>query len=298
MKKSLFAVAAMAVMGLGFVACEDDLIGDPCDLVTPLCASNQMCRVNPSTNEASCKPDCSKIESADELVWSWENGGACINANVEECADDNECEEGYICNSNNMCEEGAPKFKYVRIDDLSPAETSATKEDPGVDIDAVVLVKQGSGGTHYATRVAGYRRGDGDSTLKDNFAFDPQAAVGKPDSFVSYPTNTDTCHYYVNPQAAKKQYTFVSLGGVGGYLILEMGAVIETGDKLDVLEVSDCKLANTISSNGQTAVKEPEGFRVQISVSEKADGKWNFVNQGQVTKGILSTTISNSMLSL
>jgi|GEM_PF-1979960 len=283
------------VVEAGTPKCVDSGTEDPCAGIT--CSTGQMCSANPSTGAGVCHTDCSKID--DGFVWSWEHF-ACIPADIGGCERDADCEIGYVCDTyEGICVEGAREFRFVRIDDLSPVEYNDTrKEDPGVDIDAVALKKKDTGAYFYAVRVAGYARGDGSSSIRDNFAFDPHAALGKPDAFVSYPTNTDTCHYYVDPRAAVKKYTFVSLGGLGGWLILEMGAAIEAGDILDVLEVSDCKLASTMSADGMTAVKEPDGFRVQISTSEAANGKWNVVNQGTVTKGILSTTITNAMVNL
>jgi len=279
--------------------CEEDAESeDPCKEVT--CGMDQICGVNPSSGMGQCHTDCSIIPAGD-MIWSWPHN-ACISADLNECDGDGDCEEGYSCNADKICEEDIdePEFKFVRIDDLSPVEyTNPNREDPGVDIDAVVLVKKGTGVSYYAVSVWGYARGDDQSGLKDNVAFDPSAALGRPDAFVNYPSNTDICNYYVeDPKTSSgpRVFTFVSLGGLGGWLILEMGAGIEAGDKLDVLEVSDCKLAHTNTSNGQTALIEKDGFKVQISMSDAASGKWNVVNQGTVTKGVLTTTITHAMV--
>lgn len=355
MKKSLFALAAMASLGLFAFGCGDGESGDSC---LTGCAEGLACNA-----KLECQPidDCyanngNKFCKDDGLVCQPSNG-KCVEPAAETCQttgcpdkftcveddqgawacmpDDQKCYNNTVWSSvaemcvdadSESCEDGAnescsgegktvcdpdlklcvprqvssdPKpYKYVKIEDLSPAQyADKNVEDPGVDIDAIVLTKKNSGEKIHAASVVGYARGDGQSSVESRRAFVPDEALGEPDSFVSYPNDMTNCNYYKGTVPAKDApdedyvYTFVSLGGVGGYLIVGMGGNIEEGDTLDVIELSDCKLANTQSSNGKDAVAEKDGMEVQVSASKKVDGDWVFITSGTATAGILSETI-------
>jgi len=146
-------------------------------------------------------------------------------------------------------------FRFVRIDDMSDRKMTI---DGGADIDAVLLEK--SNGTRYpAIDVEGYRHGGG--TGDD---IDPTAALGLPDAFYAYP-DTDVCDVDDNE--------FVSIGGMGGYLIVEMEAAIDPGDRLTVLEVGGCDYGDG------TAFRER--VNVSISVAEDYDGQWTHLGTGE-----------------
>ena len=138
-----------------------------------------------------------------------------------------------------------PDYRYVRIDDLS---TKSNTVDGGADIDAVILGKA-DGSISFAVGVDGFRHGGGKGD-----DLDPMKALGAPDSFYRYyADDLSVCDVDSNG--------FVSLGGTGGYLVLEMGETIEGGDLLTVLEVGGCEYDDA----GHEAFVEP--VRVSISVA-------------------------------
>ncbi|MBQ9816585.1 MAG: hypothetical protein IJM59_03830 [Proteobacteria bacterium] len=231
---------------------------------------------------------------------------AAIPDSIQKCVSDVDCESGYICDASRICSpiaELEDKFRYVRIDDKSPACEKDKKtglcrsDDPGADIDAVVLTKS-DGKVSYAVSVVGYMRSDGMKAGEriDDFApmaTDPTRALGKPDAFTAYPLADGKCNYYMN--AARTEHPYVSLGGLGGYVALEMANAIEAGDKIDVLEVGACELQNT--KDGAYQIAKSEGIQIQISVSR--DSGWKVIGEQMATdtnKGILSFTVSPNML--
>lgn len=294
MKKVLFTLSAIAVSGFMFSACDETVNADACD---DLCAGQTpVCHVDDITGAGMCGPDCKEVG----LVFDHKTA-LCVTPFVGECKKDNDCEGDYKCDT----EQGkcvpkgvsAPEYKYVRIDDLSDA-SKATGEDPGADIDAVVLVKSGSKEQIYAVAHHGYKRGDGKSSVDDKTkAFDPDAIIGAPDSFVDYPDSAKCNYYKENPKTnPAKEYTFVSLGGqakdgTSGYIIVEMGGKIEVNDQLDVLELGNCKLANTSTSDGVKAVAEE--IEVHISISAEFGGDWVSIGTGT---GVVSNTITATHL--
>lgn len=294
MKKVLFTVSALALAGFMFTGCEEELGLDAC---LGLCTTTMkpICHVNSVTNNGVCGADCSKLG----LVFDF-GQNVCIKATVDQCKKDTDCELTHKCNMvSHVCE---PKqvtdreFKFVRVDDTSEVTAAdyLNREDPGADIDAVVLKKAIGGQSVYAVQLHGYNRGNGKSDVEKKKAYDPQAVIGAPDSFTSYPDATK-CQYYVTKPVNGEGgvYSFVSLGGKpeagvkGGYVIVEMGGKIEVNDMLDVLEVGNCKLSNT--EDGSTPDAKAELVQVSISISNAVDGSWVVVGSG---KGIVSSKIT------
>ncbi len=250
----------------------------------------------------------------------------CEPLDVNQCDAESGCGEGYHCDLDaGLCVEDEVEednnFKFVRIEDLSgkcqnsKGETKfnddgiCTLDDPGADIDAVILVKK-NGDVKYATDVVGYKRSDLDGTFKilaeikalnkDGVSYtaaDPTKILGAPDSFDTYGSAYDgTCNYWVDPQAAEKVHPYVSLGGSDGWIEVQMGGNIEAGDKLDILEVGECKLKNTTDGGSQTA----QADKVKVLVSITSDeGTWKAVGEATPdsnNKGILTFSISDNML--
>ena len=146
--------------------------------------------------------------------------------------------------------------RYVRLDDLSNNQDG---EDPGADIDAVILTKGGTGATSYALNSVDYSPG---VTAGDNQV--PSDATGAPDAFAAYP-DTTTCN---------ADEGFVTLGGFG-YIILEMGDKMEAGDTITVLEVGGCDYGGSNPAKVETV-------QVQVSVADSATNPhWQVVGSGQ-----------------
>ena len=197
------------------------------------------------------------------------------------------------------------QFKFVRVDDLSePCKTDTDGlchlDDPGADIDAIALVKAGKG-TFYATTVKDYRRSDGatETLALENGripAVNPQKAIGAPDSFLSYAiegVSDGKCIYYEDSE--HKVHPYVSLGGQGGYLVVEMSEAIEAGDIIDVLEVGQCTLQNTADGGSQTAQAE----KVQVQVSVNHHDVWKIIGEGaadSTSKGVISFEVTADKL--
>ncbi len=260
-------------------------------------------------------PDC---ESKGMLAeWQDDMTVLCITADVRTCTDDSGCEDGYICDdTEKVCVEGTREelneYTYVRIDDLTSPNVACcgketcnngcTKDDPGADIDAIALVKADNT-VKYATTVAGYANAflkGGDFYKEGNtMALDQNQVLGEPDSFKTYGGATGNpadveCHYtnkiISEGEPAASDYTFASLGGEGGYIIVQMDGKIEAGDKLDVLEVGDCKLINK-SGNVEGKANQEE-VKVQISINAE-DGSWKTViAKAQASNGLISSTIT------
>ena len=258
-------------------------------------------------------PDC----ASKNMLAQWQDDMTvlCIAADVRTCTDDSGCEDGYICGTEGYCVEGSREestdHTFVRIDDLTPANKACcgkddcgtpavcTKDDPGADIDAIALVKADKS-VKYVTSVVEYKNAflEGGTFYKEGniMALDSSQIKSNPDSIVDYagadgnPKDV-TCKYtHDGKQETAADYPFVSLGGEGGYIVVQMDGVIEVGDKLDVIEVGDCKLSNAEDSNGVKAQKED--IKVQVSITG-ADGSWKPVlEKGQASNGLISTTIT------
>lgn len=312
MKKLAWLLGAVALVGLS--ACDDDEnnCGNVnCDESAPLCVLGaytstgaDMCLTANKDNEGIIKLCGSADATAKDTMWY--DGKGCVTKTTGYCNSDSDCEKEQTCNTqNHVCEDGGPKgAKLVRIDDLSETSTDKTKEDPGADIDAIVLTKK-DGTNAYATSVLGYLRGDGVASQKGekSMAIDPTAALNEPDSFLNYPNHKGECYLYKkDTKQGEAMRPFVSLGGKGGYLIVEMGDVIEAGDTLNVLELGGCTLMNR--ADGKTGTKgQPEGVEVRISITNNSNlADWKVIGDSEQAakdknyEGILSIKISDVML--
>ncbi len=269
---------------------------------------------------------CSAIESCPEgqgFKVNSDGMATCEPLPLNSCTSNSNCSEGQYCNlETRTCVDDdieEAHYIYVRIDDLSdkcvnPQGTSMLNDNgictlytPGADIDAVVLIKP-NGSHHYATDVVGYKRADFNNVFvtlaqikaflgdeSNNSSVDPKQILGVPDSLDTYGSDYDgTCNYFVNPNDANQVYPFVSLGGLGGWIEVEMNDMILAGDKIDVLEVGACTLKNTGEDDSSKATAE----KISVSVSTSAD-IWKVIGQSiadQNNKGILSFTITENML--
>ncbi len=152
-------------------------------------------------------------------------------------------------------------YYFVRVNDLS----TNVGNNPGADIDAISLTKERSGERIYVTRVEEYRPVNeadisGVSILPDN-------VLGAPTAFG---TPFDPANAGADKSCDLGDEHFVSLGGVGGYIIVSFGdAHIENGDTVTVYEIGNC--------NGK-GVSDP--VEVQVSVSSNVDGNWVTVFSG------------------
>lgn len=146
-------------------------------------------------------------------------------------------------------------YRFVRIDDLS---ADFETPDSGADIDAVLLEKT-TGTVAFASTVTRFEHGSG------NFpTVDPTQALGAPDAFFAYP-DTSVCDV--------EGTHFVSLGGVGGLIVVEMALPVDRGDVLRVLEVGGCDFG------GGVAIPEP--VDVSVSTSTEIDANWIFLGSGR-----------------
>lgn len=147
-------------------------------------------------------------------------------------------------------------YRFVRVDDLSPTGEAL---DSGADIDAVIVDKA-SGRQAYAQAVVGYIHGGGTITAD---WIDPTDVTGAPDAFYAYP-DLSVCDV--------SNGGFLSLGGLGGLLIVEMGEPIETNDIVTVLELGHCDFVE--------GVPEHEPIDISVSTSRDIDGNWWYLGTG------------------
>jgi hypothetical protein len=318
MKKSLlWLLSSLAISGLFVVAaCDDD--EEEVDPATYPCTHQTEC------DESRCVVDqAAEFDEDDELVSEGRyhccaanevaRGGVCETAGSgggsgDQCNDDNDCDYGFSCVSGSCVNNSTTtNYRFVKIEDLSTAcDKKNCGFDPGADIDAVVLVKSGNV-TKYAKRVVGYQRSDGKSVAERGYATDATKALRAPDSFINYPI-ADQCNYFhadvPGNDKDNREFTFVSLGGKGGWLELEMDDIIEAGDKLDILELGKCALYNTESHPGKLDGGKAQSEQIQVSISvAENNGVWVTLsdNGGKLSandtnKGILSFKISSADL--
>lgn len=337
MKKALWVLSALALVGFGFAGCGgeeecgDGYVCDNEEFCDGQCSGAENCFGEDADGKVICSkcqydcalmfPDtfkncnesaglCMNDASCPAGMVAKDNGngtGLCETGDAKTCTTNDQCGEGQVCDTaSSMCvDEGSVEatFKYVRIDDLSDKckmkGDKCEAKDPGADIDAIVLVKKSGGAAIYAESVTGYMRSDGikakDGT-DSQVASDPAQALGAPDSFSDYANSHigGDCIYWKDKDAANLEHPYVSLGGLGGYLEVEMGGVIEKGDTLDILEVGGCNLINTSDGGKQTAV----GEKIKVSISMSGDAEtWNPVGEStsdkDSNKGLLSFALTD-----
>lgn len=146
-------------------------------------------------------------------------------------------------------------YRYVRISDQS---TKTSTVNGGADIDAILLTRR-DGSQHAARYVEAFQHGGGAFEGPD---LDPMEALGFPDSFYNWP-DSSRCDV---------DRGYVSLGGSGGYLIVDMAVDITPGDRISVLEVGGCQWS------GGKAIAEP--VRVDIAVASGFDAQWVYLGSG------------------
>ena len=244
---------------------------------------------------------------------------------LKTCTATSGCGEDQHCNlDTGECEDNTDEdpvvYSVVRIEDLSgkcqnskgesklDSKGRCLLDDPGADIDAIVLKKEGKAPV-YATDVVAYKRSDfsgefktlaevkaAEKDMTEGYAAaDPTKALNAPDSFNTYGNNFDgTCKYWVDPNAAEKVHPYVSLGGEGGYIEVEMGGTIEAGDTIDVLEVGECKMTNTSDGGDQTAVADRVKVKIAILDDESSWVELGESVPDKTNKGILSFKVSGA----
>ena len=284
--------------------CESGYVCDANKVCAPdakTCEKDTDCETGYVCKAKQCVADAKTCEKDTDCETGYVCKAKQCVADANACENDADCETGYVCKAKQCVVEVYNEFKYVRIDDMSVACTLDKDglchvDDPGADIDAVVLTKVDNT-LHYAVSVTGYQRSDGlkaGERFDQNIpaATDPTRALGQPDAFAAYPAVDGKCAYYID--AEKTVHPYVSLGGMGGYVVLEMANAIEAGDKIDVLEIGACDLQNTKDGGSQKAKAE----EIQISISSTGE-TWKIVGKhsaDSTNQGILSFTISSNML--
>ena len=241
--------ATLGLFGLGMSACEVTDEEDTIDTVQTDAEQDSTEDTTPDTTEDTAEetsPDLTIQDTTEDTNEDiGQEAGEDLNQEVEVSYDTS----------------GSP-YLYVRIDDLSEY---ADTPDGGADIDALIL-KKSDGSQYFATSVEGFIFGNFGSAE----SLDPMDALGAPDAFYNYSSDdTSVCTI-----GTSDDRPFVSLGGEGGVLVVRMGAAIETGDTLTVLEVGGCNYGD-----GEAIVEE---ISVQISVSYDIDsGQWVALGSGE-----------------
>lgn len=296
---------------------EDCTDGNVCDPELLICVEASTTDKNDCITDLDCDPGhicnielhsciarpCDTVEDCDLGFTCDIEHQVCVKKDdspATTCDSDEACDFGYICDTeHHVCieNENATPYYYIKIDDLSPAEyTSETKEDPGIDIDAIVATKS-DGTIAYAESVMAYIRGDGTSNKAARKAYAPEAVLGKPDAFQNFPEDLAACHYYRDPipETAEDEhiYTFLSLGGLGGSLIVKLSEPLQAGDQLDILELSGCSLQSAKQNDNATAMTEENGMQVSISKTSDPDGEWRILGKGTATQGTFHLSISD-----
>lgn len=306
MKKTIWTLSALAFLSFGFTACGDDeeVTQESCEKEGKTLGKdadgNAICveKANPSTCELTADTCTSKGMILDSANCT------CVSASERKsCKVHADCEADKLCGAKNECvpsAEAANVYRYVRIDDLS----NATKgDDPGADIDAIVLVKgDGSGAMYYVEDIKQYKPNEENFSAKlennKSVAGDPTKMKGKPTSFTTYTNGTQATDKLECVYKNNGEFTYVSLGGNGGFVEVEMGGAIENKDRLDVLEVGGCKLTGTADGGSQYAKRDD--LKIQVSVTADASS-WkagaSFTNRPTDGKtdddnGVLSWVVS------
>ncbi len=132
---------------------------------------------------------------------------------------------------------------YVRIVDTTEFATEDSDPFPGVDVNAVEIVKKKSGKLFYADAVVSSMLKDG-AEGNENQAADAQSILGDPQQ--------------------DQDSRSVSLGG--GEIVVKFNTALQSGDELTVYEI------------GSTFGKRKESFEVHTSTS--SNGPWKLVGTG------------------
>jgi len=353
MKKSLFALAAVACFGLMSAGCDEDSLNKAiddlvegnigcsaldkdedkaeaceklCEEAGVKCGDAGACLINKLNGVASysCTPTEEVCTAQGLVITNVINktaDGAEYNAyNCAAAAQDVTCNKDADCDVNNgykcdidgdyvqmnHCYNPADygvsdeEYKYVKVQDESPVNSKG--EDPGADIDAIVLQKA-DGSQYYAADIKSYHRGDGTSNVEKDKAFNPNAILGAPDSVLDVTNPDGKCNYLDMEKSNVDDngliYTFVSLGGKtegkdGGYIIVEMQKAAEVGDKLFVVELGNCDLVAETTQSGKSSTAGAEAISVSVSVSDDySDGVWvPVINSSTAIKGVVTGSIT------
>lgn len=146
-------------------------------------------------------------------------------------------------------------YYFMRVNDQS---TNAGV-NPGADIDAITITKSTTGRRASVSRVEEYRPVN--TADISRVSMQPDNILGDPTAFG---TPFDPAQVGSDKECSLEDEHFVSLGGVGGYIIVSFGADhVETGDTITVYEIGNC--------NKQGA---SDPIEVQVSVSSNIDGEW------------------------
>ncbi len=319
MKKSLWILSALALAGFCMTGCLEDTLeaGDVvdndkycdglCDSAHPYCILNDDLKTGSCTD---CSKKCTEAAFPVCVVLDGNVGEVCVaSGNCENGYDYDEEIGHYVCSNGEVIDDPAPEAgagQFIRVDDVSTFEEACgkfengkcSKDDPGADLDAIV-VRKADGGYLYAKEIMAYSRGaEKDRVTERGVSGDPTAVLGKPDSLISYPDSGDC--YYLQKDSNKDDYkfTFMSLGGEGGYVEVKMDDVFHAGDTVDIIELGNCELVNTHSGQGVSKSKVgAESMKVQVSISGE-DGSWKVLGSaGKATGGIFTAgKITSDML--
>lgn len=322
MKKSLWILSALALAGFCMTGCLEGLdepeAGDVvnndeyCD---SQCGASEYCILGDDLKTGECSPcnvDCARVDALYPVCVVIQGAGECVaKATCPEGQDfdfDKDLDH-YVCSGGTVVEPEPQVGSglFIRVDDMSSLEESCgglvdgkcKKDDPGADIDTIV-VKKKSGGFIYVKEVKEFGRVKNVDRLSDRpVSSDPKKLEGEPDSLITYPEKGQC--YYLKKDSNKDDYdfTFASLGGMGGYVVVEMKEAFHAGDTVDVIELGDCELTNLHDSDGTVSKSNvgAETMKVQVSVSG-ADGSWQVLGDaGKAAGGIFTAgTITDSML--
>ena len=354
MKKAIWTLSAMALIGFGMAACDEDDVNNALDNLTD--SWNYCSETLPDPNvpgefakykvedEVTKEHACSAYQKcAEGLIFQKDKNAhtaSCVNdeRNWEckvpaDCEDNNEtCDTAtHTCASINEVED---QYIYVRIDDGSEdkytGEWDATKgcakvrgggceNDPGADIDAVVLTKK-NGDIAYAGDIYDYQFGVAAADIKYNkankdeflngpkLATNPLNILGNPKSLVDYGTENAKCNLYIDDPAENDCFgnadvqcnvrPYVSLGGPGGYIVVVMDDKIEVGDTLDILEVGDCTCTQTNDATGCGKNKAvADAVKVYISITESSTDDYKILLDTATAPqhGVISIPITETM---
>lgn len=325
MKKSLWILSALALAGFCMTGCleglDDPEAGDVVDneeYCNGKCDAGEYCILNEDLETGACSAcdmDCKLVNPAYPVcvVLDGGVGGVCVaTANCPNGQGYEMDEElgHYVCSGGEPDPGPDPVAgagQYIRVDDMSSKDDACgkvvdgkcSKDDPGADIDAIV-VRKADGGFIYASEVMAYSRGaEGTDRLSERgVSADPKKVLDKPDSLITYPDKGDC--YYLKKDSNKDDYdfTFMSLGGEGGYVEVKMAEQFHAGDSVDIIELGNCELINLHDSDRITASKVgAEPMKVQVSVSGE-DNTWKVLGSaGNATGGVFSAgTITSDML--